>query len=249
LRIDCNEIGFTKRNTEAICRIGRSTKAGLDKAAGYIGEKGIGFKSVFKIADIVFIYSGYYSFKFDKNAKLGMITPVWTEFPCQPKPGFTSIYLQLTDDCNVSELLNEVKSLDPRLLIFLRKLREIDITVHEESVPTWERQLVCQPIRSTDGEELIKLRQDEECRSYKMIRHSISGLPPEQKRPGCHESQIVLAFPLDEFEGRSMPTQNVHAFLPIRDYGFKVSNFIVFKDILLSSLVYDPGRFSFKCKP
>ena len=224
MRIDCNEIGFTRQNTEAICRIGQSTKAGLNKATGCIGEKGIGFKSVFKIADIVWIHSRHYSFMFDKNAKLGMITPVWTAFPCPPKAGYTSFYLQLTDDCNVSELLNELKSLDPRLLIFLRKLREINITVHEENLPTWETKLMCQHVRTANGGELIKLHQDEDCRLYKIIRHSISGLPPEPKRPGCHDSQIVLAFPLGEFEGTSMPPQNVYAFLPIRDYGFKVSN-------------------------
>jgi hypothetical protein len=224
LRIDCNEIGFTRRNTEAICRIGRSTKAGLDKSAGYIGEKGIGFKSVFKIADIVWIHSGHYSFMFDKYTKLGMITPIWTAFPCQPKAGYTSMYLQLSDQCNVRELLNEIKSLDPRLLIFLRKLREVNITVQEDALPTWETKLTCHDVGATNGEELIKLHQDEDCRLYKIIRHSISDLPPEPKRPNCCESQAVLAFPLSELEGASMASQNVYAFLPIRDYGFKVSN-------------------------
>ena len=232
LRIDCNEIGFTRRNTEAICRIGRSTKAGLDKSTGYIGEKGIGFKSVFKVADVVWIHSWHYSFMFDKNTKLGMITPIWTAFPCPPKAGYTSIYLQLTDDCNVPELWREIKSLDPKLLIFLHKLREINITIHEEALPTWEIKLMCQDVETTNGEELIKLHQDEDCRLYKIIRHSISGLPLEPKRPNCDESQIVLAFILNELEGAPVVSQNVYAFLPIRDYGFKVSYHMVVKRLL-----------------
>ncbi|CZR50455.1 uncharacterized protein PAC_00327 [Phialocephala subalpina] len=232
LRIDCNEIGFTRRNTEAICKVGRSTKAGLDKSTEYIGEKGIGFKSVFKIADFVWIHSGHYSFMFDKNTKLGMITPIWTAFPCPPKAGYTSMYLQLTDDCNVRELLNEIKSLDPRLLIFLRKLREVNITFHEEASLTWETKLTCQNVGTTNGEELVKLHQDEDCRLYKIIRHSILDLPPEPKRPNCYESQIFLAFLLGEFEGTSMASQNVYAFLPIRDYGFK---FLIQADFLLSA--------------
>lgn len=139
------------------------------------------------------------------------------------------MYLQLTDDCKVCELLNEIKSLDPRLLIFLRKLREVNITIHEEASPTWETNLTCQDVGITNGEELIKLHRDEDCRLYKIVRHSISGLPPEPKRPNCYESQVVLAFPLGEFEGASMASQNVYAFLPIRDYGFKVSNHMIAK--------------------
>ncbi|KAK4448413.1 hypothetical protein QBC34DRAFT_495382 [Podospora aff. communis PSN243] len=64
LRVDCNEIGFSQENVEAICNIGQSTKTGLGKATRYIGEKGIGFKSVFKVAKVVYIKSGYFSFKF-----------------------------------------------------------------------------------------------------------------------------------------------------------------------------------------
>jgi hypothetical protein len=89
--------------------------------------------------------------------------------------------------------------------------------------------LKCEEVGTTNGEELIKLHQDEESRLYKIIRHAISGLPQETKRPGCHTSQIVLAFPLGDFDGPSMVSQNVYAFLPIRDYGFKVSNFITAK--------------------
>ncbi|CZT44958.1 uncharacterized protein RSE6_05220 [Rhynchosporium secalis] len=39
LRIDCNEIGFSPRNVEALCRVGQSTKKGEAKVNGYVGEK------------------------------------------------------------------------------------------------------------------------------------------------------------------------------------------------------------------
>ena len=42
-----NEVGFAERNVLAICSMGESTKQASD--AGYIGNKGIGFKSVFKL--------------------------------------------------------------------------------------------------------------------------------------------------------------------------------------------------------
>ena len=43
-----NEVGFTAANAEALCSVARSTK--VNKTLGYIGEKGIGFKSVFKVS-------------------------------------------------------------------------------------------------------------------------------------------------------------------------------------------------------
>ncbi|RSL92134.1 hypothetical protein CDV31_015293 [Fusarium ambrosium] len=61
LVIECNEDGFTKTDLEAICSIGKSSKSATK---GYIGEKGIGFKSVFMAAWKVHIQSGPYSFYF-----------------------------------------------------------------------------------------------------------------------------------------------------------------------------------------
>lgn len=42
-----NEEGFSAKNIKALCDIGNSTKKGSN--AGYIGKKGIGFKSVFRV--------------------------------------------------------------------------------------------------------------------------------------------------------------------------------------------------------
>jgi hypothetical protein len=53
--IDSNENGFQEGHVKAICSTGESTKALIQ---GYIGEKGIGFKSVFKVAKKVHIQSG-----------------------------------------------------------------------------------------------------------------------------------------------------------------------------------------------
>ena len=42
-----NERGFSAQNIRALCDVGSSTKKGSN--AGYIGQKGIGFKSVFRV--------------------------------------------------------------------------------------------------------------------------------------------------------------------------------------------------------
>lgn len=43
-----NEQGFSAQNVRALCDVGNSTKGG--SIAGYIGQKGIGFKSVFRVS-------------------------------------------------------------------------------------------------------------------------------------------------------------------------------------------------------
>ena len=49
-----NETGFREEHVQALCRVGESTKK---KAQGYIGEKGIGFKSVFRITECPYVFS------------------------------------------------------------------------------------------------------------------------------------------------------------------------------------------------
>lgn len=57
LWLGCNERGFSEDNLRAVCTVGRSTKKVENNRKGYIGEKGIGFKSVFQVADIVWVKS------------------------------------------------------------------------------------------------------------------------------------------------------------------------------------------------
>ena len=47
-----NERGFSAQNMRALCDVGNSTKKGSN--AGYIGKKGIGFKSVFRVCQEFF---------------------------------------------------------------------------------------------------------------------------------------------------------------------------------------------------
>ena len=54
-----NELGFTAENIRALCDVGNSTKKGSN--AGYIGQKGIGFKSVFWVS-----MDGFYSILIDQ---------------------------------------------------------------------------------------------------------------------------------------------------------------------------------------
>ena len=61
--IENNEIGFSAENLYAITYSGASTKTRTKTSRTYIGEKGIGFKSVFAVADHVDIHSPPYHFR------------------------------------------------------------------------------------------------------------------------------------------------------------------------------------------
>ncbi|KAJ6374566.1 hypothetical protein OIU78_030134 [Salix suchowensis] len=61
-----NEKGFSAKNIESICNVGNSTKKG-NRKLGYIGEKGIGFKSVFLIAAQPYIFSNGYQIRFNEK--------------------------------------------------------------------------------------------------------------------------------------------------------------------------------------
>lgn len=227
LYISSNEVGFKKTNVEALCRIGRSTKHGLDHTTRCIGEKGIGFKSVFKVADAVWINSGKYSFKFDKREKLGMIAPIWVaDFPGKLATGFTSIMLQLSTEYDETGLIREIKLLDPRLLVFLRKLRRIKLSILEHDGNSWQTTYERHDERSwNNDQQLVKLQRGGKPLHYIVTRYLVDQLPTEPNRPGCAQSEILLGFPVTESDAAEIISQEVYAFLPIRDYGFKVRFF------------------------
>jgi len=96
LIVENNEVGFQKKHVEAICSVGQSTKS---KDQGYIGEKGIGFKSVFRITSCPYVFSQGFSFKLpetDDSSGLGYIVPFWVDsLPKGISNQITSIHLPL----------------------------------------------------------------------------------------------------------------------------------------------------------
>jgi len=100
----------------------------LTRMHPYIGEKGIGFKSVFTVADQVYITSGPYSFHFDKTAPAGMTTPILSSrYPAVR--GWTTFHLHLAPSENGSDLSTQLCDMRPTLLLFLRQLRILSIVI------------------------------------------------------------------------------------------------------------------------
>ena len=73
-----NEVGFTEKNIRAICDVGKSTKD--PHRSGYIGQKGIGFKSVFRITNKPEIHSQGFHIRFNtQSGPIGYILPEWVD--------------------------------------------------------------------------------------------------------------------------------------------------------------------------
>ncbi|KAH8819773.1 hypothetical protein F5884DRAFT_849076 [Xylogone sp. PMI_703] len=207
LRIDCNETGFTAANVEAICAISQSTNANKTSYGKCIGEKGIGFKSVFKIADV-------------------------EEFPEETQTGWTSIYLQLSRDYDEETLIQALLTFDTNFLVFLKKIKEINIEVNRHNEQVWKKGIrKSEDLRGED--QVIILHEGEVSLPYLIKTHVIKDLPKEKKRLNWSQTKILLAFPaVEKHKQPKLVTQNVYAFLPIRNYGMK---FLLQGDFLLTA--------------
>lgn len=221
-----NEVGFSEDNVRSICDVANSSKK---KRLGYIGEKGIGFKSVFRVTDEPLIVSNGFSFSLpihDQETNLGYVIPVWREdIPAGLDPSFTNIYLPLTSK-GISEL-PRVADIHSNLLLFLKKVRKIDVC---DATGT--------PTKSIHREEAggrISIRSNDGIDHWRIVSQTLS-VPPtiiDEKREGVSTVELVIAFPLTE-EGTpdTSSERPIYSFLPIRSYGFR---FAIQGDFILAS--------------
>ena len=231
--IDSNEDGFTEANVRAICSTGESTKS---DSKGYIGEKGIGFKSVFKVASKVHIQSGSFSFCFEHtrgDGGLGMVTPIFEDH-CEIHPCSdirTRMILTLAKPSEAKDLAKEFYDLPDTLLLFLGKLQRITIyTVGppcDEAEITYSKQEDLVQHRATLTKLSVDNRNGQESRQstisiYQMKSRLLRNLPQHHARLHSNQADVVLAFPLDKQSIPVVRPQYVFAFLPIRQFGFTV---------------------------
>lgn len=206
-------------------RVGHSTKTSVgDNSARYIGEKGIGFKSVFKVADVVHIASGFYEFKFNRNVRVGMILPIPSLFPVEDRvPDHTQFLLELKHPRDYNDILQELKSIEPDLLLFLRKLDQIHISTH--GAGTLYRRTITE-FDSRYGGETVNISSGGDTvthKTYLVHRHTAQWLPPDPRKEGVSSSEVIIAFMVKDEVTPLANTQKVFAFLPIDDFGFRVS--------------------------
>jgi hypothetical protein len=220
-----NEIGFSEEDVKRLCAIGNSKKS---KQQGYIGEKGIGFKSVFRISDEPHIFSNGFRFKFkrkDDEIKLGYIVPYWIEnVPEFVDEKLTNIVLPLNQESK--EHLSKFNEIEPELILFLQKLNTIEVHNLKESTVTKSFK------RVKDG--MVKIEHSKGIDYYKLISQDlpVSKRIIEEKRR-VSETNLALAFPLTSNGSAEINKEcKVFAYLPTRAYGFK---FVIQADFLLTA--------------
>lgn len=233
--VDSNEDGFSKDNISAICSVGKSTKK---HSAGYIGEKGIGFKSVFKIAQKVHIQSGPFSFAFshtreDDDDGLGMITPYYEHAEELPIGVRTRMTLTLLDSTKFEEQASEFRDVPDTFLMFLSRLQRLSIELYQpDNTPTathyskWETKE--NGLYTTFLAKTTRKGKEEKTseQKYYSIKHKLHDLPFDEARKdkqgnSIDQAIVVLAFPVDEYDEPVLKQQYTYAFLPLRQVGFK----------------------------
>jgi hypothetical protein len=235
--VENNESGFTPANVRALCDAGKSTKS---RHQGYIGEKGIGFKSVFAVSQRPEIHSNGFHFRFDASEDnlLGYVVPEWIA-GCTDEPG-TKIVLPAKSAQDFSAAA--LAEISPTLLLFLRKLRRLRLLDTQGATEQLaERQDDLPYVRLTQSITVCGRLTPPQVSRYLLIGHTFSTVAiRDDKRPGAVDTQVDLAFPVDA-HGAALAgdTQPVFAFLPIRDCGF---TFLVQGDFLLSSSREDIHR-------
>jgi hypothetical protein len=227
--IDSNEDGFSEANIKAICSTGESTKRNKQ---GYVGEKGIGFKSVFKVAWKVHVQSEPFSFAFeyrreDQDDGLSMITPMYEDHLELPKGVQTRMILYLLDTCDRNALSKELSSLPDTLLLFLKKLKKLTVKITIIDKPfVWQvYQLVTpsNPVRISKSVIPSNGQTVYSSKLYWITRRREHNMPQDDARKDIHQAEVVLAFPLDENSIPVLDEQHAYAYLPLRKVGYKVS--------------------------
>ncbi|KAF4628320.1 hypothetical protein G7Y89_g9830 [Cudoniella acicularis] len=226
--VESNEDGFREEDVRAICSTGESTKVA---AQGYIGEKGIGFKSVFKVAKKVHIQSGPFSFSFEytkdgNDDGLGMVTPLNEDFEDLPSDIRTRMTLTLLDPSIFEQQAQDLLKVPDALLLFLTDLKQLEIKIYSPNrSPVETNYARCvyeqggnletvQKITTVDGESTEKTQD------FFVVKKEIPNLPIDEARRDIHQATVILAFPVDEEEDPIISPQHVFAFLPLRLAGF-----------------------------
>uniref|UniRef100_M3ZT74 Wu:fj29h11 n=1 Tax=Xiphophorus maculatus TaxID=8083 RepID=M3ZT74_XIPMA len=231
-----NETGFQERNVRAICDVGRSTK-GKHKY-GYIGQKGIGFKSVFKVTDCPEIHSNGFHLRFDRTCgPMGYILPHWTEderpLDAQLKDIWTTkICLPLRSESHQTR--NLFHDVHPSLLLFLHRLRSI--TIYNQS----EKRLVTMT-RKDLSHNVLEVEHTEGTERWLVVKTT---LQPKRIKEDVESTELALAFQLGGGETESdvvcqPQKQPVFAYLPLRSFGFR---FIIQGDFDIPSSREDVDR-------
>ncbi|CAF1159124.1 unnamed protein product, partial [Didymodactylos carnosus] len=183
-----NEDGFTKIN---MGEYGVSVRSSDKHKQGYLGHKGIGFKSVFIVTDRPEIHSNGYHVCFDATVgQIGYIKPTWLSvYNPLPNDGTSwTTYIRLNLKPEIQDSLeSKFGDIQSPLLLFLNRLKEIEIVYSDKQ---------CSKVKPRDTKSDIV--STDVCCAF-----PLDGLTQQQQQQ------------------QSLRIQPVYAYLPLRHYGFR----------------------------
>jgi hypothetical protein len=247
-----NEHGLRARDVLAICSLAVTTKTIQQE---HIGEKGVGFKSVFAASNQPMLISHAWKFRFHVPGPDAMsyITPLWITDQDIPDcisdqllthPQDTHLYLPLKLQAHTPEaelFLNQViTAADPCILLHMRHLKKLEISDKRQNKTTIiEKQLIgptkLEKQLSVTFEDftfinlagsIIKLCTSSEYNTFRVYTCYID-IPNSIEQRRSPRTRLILAFPC---ENNYCLTSTVYTGLPVCDLGF---NFLFNADFQL----------------
>ena len=255
VRISNNGDVFSKEDVDSICKIGWSSKTPIE----YIGYLGVGFKAVFLISECPEIYSGNYQFKFNRNAwgdpihTPWQIMPVWIDNPTiQTTKEYSTIFnLPLKESILTEKIRGEIRPehLSNRILLFLRNIKEIEITDH---IHGFKRKIMKSRFAETSDYEIYQIQEYENgtlkeqglwltfrspCDVPREVREDF--VTREWERENVKKREAMVVFRTNEQndlleEERGTAHAGVFSFLPLKEIPSGL-NFLIQADFLTTS--------------
>lgn len=260
--VDCNEDGFLEENVRGICGLGVKRGCGH----GYIGEKGMGFKSVFKVAWKVHIQSSDYSSCLKHRpgeSGVGMTLPEWEEFQVEPTEVQNvpltrmTLFLHEWDDQEARDrqrktIRDQLGDIQPAMLIFMKSLEQIKVAYFDEPNDKASSgfKLSITSARSLDVNRRIvlekRVKKDPMSKIESTTLHyHVTSSKPRKKSENLNQNKrtgpgtttnVVLVFPLSE-DSRPIPATG-----PRDIYAFSTFSHARFNFFFNASFDMTPNR-------
>ena len=209
-----NEVGFSDKNVFAVTYAAASTKTREKTASTYIGEKGIGFKSVFAVAETIDIHSGSFDFQLRNDE---FIIPHLLERKNHQGTCLELIFRQSkTAIASVlSDRLAQVAEGSQQFLLFLQKLERLEIDNRFTGSKT-----VIEALRDEQAGYYV-IQQDGKAQS--LLKIASEKVMPAETVQTRYESikedlprETVLAVPMPESGATPDKTGLLFCYLPTR---------------------------------
>lgn len=220
LELHYNEEGFTVEDVIAITGAGISTKTGKNRLShSFIGEKGIGFKSVFALASSVEIESPPWHFLLRKDK---LIVPEVLNTGRMKNGGGTRLRLRFSDSSVLNTVADELYRYvrgQVEAFLFLQRLASFRV-VDQRQNPPYVRGLTLLPSDRSEDKLLLTTFPDYMVREYVLYKEEVE-FPAELVaerwerlgQVGPLKRQLVVAALVDSTEECS-PEGRLFCFLP-----------------------------------